>query len=245
MKTAITITARMKSTRLPLKILRLINNIPLIEQLINRLKESKLSDDIILCTSTNPQDDILIDYAQKLDIKYFRGDEEDVLKRLYDGAMAYSVDFIVSMTADNPLIEPLYIDKIIEKFKTTNADFITALDLPLGCFAYGVKVKAMEFVLKKKKEENTEIWGFYFQKSPRFITEKIEVEEDFKHPEYRFTVDYPEDLELIREIYTKLQRNNGYFPLKDIINLIAKNPELLEINKHCVQRRAPKIEQKF
>lgn len=236
MKTAITITVRMKSTRLPLKVLRLINKKPMIEQLVDRLKEAQLPDFIILCTSTNPQDEILVDYAQKFSIRWFKGEENDVLKRLFDAAMANSVDFIVSTTADNPLTDPIYIDKIIEKYRETGADFITVPDLPLGCFSYGLKVEAIKTVLAQKKEEDTEIWGMYFKDSEKFKKEIIEVEDELRKPRYRFTVDTPEDLELIRKIYKELQIEGQVFPLYKVVQLIKKSPKLLEINKSVNQR---------
>jgi spore coat polysaccharide biosynthesis protein SpsF len=242
MKTAITITARMKSTRLPLKILRLLNNKPLIEHLILRLKESKLADMIILCTSTNPQDEILIDYAKKLDIKWFRGNEIDVLNRLNNAAIANSVDFIVSTTADNPLTDPIYIDKIIQNFKETNADFITIQGLPLGTFSYGVKVEAIEYVLKHKNEEDTEIWGVYFKETSTFKKEIIKAENELQHPSYRLTVDTPDDLRLMREIFSRLQSNDEVFKLKDVVRVLKNNPQLLEINKNYVQRKALEID---
>jgi spore coat polysaccharide biosynthesis protein SpsF len=242
MRTAITITARMKSTRLPLKVLRLINNIPLIEQLILRLKKAKLVDMIILCTSLNPQDEILVDYAEKLDIKCFRGDETDVLKRLYDAAKLNSIDFIVSTTADNPLTDPIYIDKIISRYLETQADYITIQGLPLGTFSYGVKMKALEFVIEQKKEENTEIWGIYFEKTPSFRKEIIIAGRELNYPEYRLTVDTPDDLKLMREIFSGLQHQHEVFSLKSVISLLKQNPELLEINSKYIQRKALDID---
>lgn len=242
MKTAITITARMKSKRLPLKVLRLINNTPLIEHLINRLKTSKLADMIILCTSTNKQDEILIDYAEKLGVNWFKGDEIDVLLRLYEAAKAFSVDFIASTTADNPLTDPIYIDKIFQRFQEKNADYITIQNLPLGTFSYGVKVNALEHVIQRKKEANTEIWGVYFENTPSIKKEIIIVEEELCHPEYRLTVDTAEDLELMREVFSRLQSKNEVFSLRDVVYLLTNNPELQEINRENVQKKALDID---
>lgn len=235
MKTAITITIRMKSSRLPLKVLRLINNICMVDQLILRLKTSQLADMVILCTSTNPQDEILVDYAKRMGIQWFRGSEDDVLKRLYDAARHFSVDFIVSTTADNPLTDAYYMDRIIEKFRETDADFITVPDLPLGCFSYGLKVNAIQTVLDGKKEEDTEIWGSYFRNDPSFKKETVNVDKIFHNKKYRLTVDYPEDLELMREIYRRLQVGENVFPIPEVVKLLEKEPQLLELNKDMHQ----------
>ncbi|MEX2681493.1 MAG: NTP transferase domain-containing protein [Candidatus Sigynarchaeota archaeon] len=238
MKTAITITARMKSTRLPLKVLRLINGVPVIEHLVNRLKQSKLANEIIMCTSTNPQDEILVDYAQKLKIKHFRGDEDDVLKRLYDGAMENDIDYIVSTTADNPLTDPVYADKILQSFHEGDYDYITINGLPLGTFSYGLKVKAIKTVLEKKKETNTEIWGVYFKDSPVFRRKVIDAEKEVYHPEFRLTVDLPEDLEVMRVIFKNLQKDCEIFSLRAVVEFLEAHPEVVSINKNITQRQA-------
>jgi len=236
MKTAITITVRMKSTRLPLKAIKTFSGKSLIEHLIERLKRAKLPDEIILCTSTNPQDDILIEVAKQNNIKYFRGDEDDVLKRLFEAAKKYDINFIISTTGDNPLTDPYYIDKIIKKFQKTNADYITSLDLPWGTFSYGVKVKALKKVLELKKESDTEVWGQYFTKSNLFKVEKVEVDTPLKEAKIRLTVDTPEDFKFVTKIYEALYTKNPSFTLYDVIELLNKQQKLKKINKKIVQK---------
>ncbi|MCK4528893.1 NTP transferase domain-containing protein [candidate division WOR-3 bacterium] len=242
MRTAVTITVRMKSTRLPEKAMKDLVGKPMIEHLIDRLRYAKLPDEIILCTSTNPQDDILVEVAKKNHIKWFRGDEMDVLKRLLDAAKKYKIDFIVSTTGDNPLTDPHYIDRLIKKFEETDADYITCLDLPLGAFSYGVKVQALEKVVELKKERDTEIWGVYFTKSNLFKIEKVEVESQVRHPEIRLTADTPEDFRVMGEIYGRLYREGELIELVEVINLLKENPLLMEINKNITQRKASKID---
>jgi spore coat polysaccharide biosynthesis protein SpsF len=241
MKTAVTITVRMKSKRLPGKAMKKLIGKPMIEHLIDRLKYAKLPDEIILCTSINPQDNILVEVAKKNHIMWFRGDEMDVLTRLLDAAKKYKIDFIVSTTGDNPLTDPHYIDGLINKFKETDADYITCLDLPLGAFSYGVKVKALEKVVKLKKERDTEIWGVYFTMPNLFKTEIIDVEEKLRHPEIRLTVDTPDDFRLVEEIYGRLYEHGKVLKLQEVIKLLEDNPQLIEINKKVKQRVAPDI----
>lgn len=245
MKTAVTITVRVKSERLPKKAVKLLQGKSIIEHLIERVKTSRYPDEIILCTSTHPQDDILVEIAKKENIKWFRGDPIDVLKRLLDAAKKYEIDFIVSTTGDNPLTDYLYIDKIIEKFKKTDADYITCLDLPLGTFSYGVKVKALEKVVSLKKEKDTEIWGGFFTQNPGlFKIEKVEVERKLRHPEIRLTIDTLEDFQLMKEIFKRLYKPGEVIKLKEIIELLESHQELLETNKHVIQKEA-KIDEKL
>ena len=242
MKTAVTITVRMKSTRLPEKAMKDLVGKPMIEHLIDRLKYAKLPDEIILCTSTNPQDDILVEVAKKNNIKWFRGDEVDVLKRLLDASKKYKIDFIVSTTGDNPLTDPHYIDGLINKFKETDADYITCLDLPLGAFSYGIKVQALEKVVELKNEIDTEIWGVYFTETNLFKIKEMEVESQLKHPEMRLTVDTTEDFRLMKMIYGRLYREDKLIELAEVINLFKENPMFMEINKNTTQRKAPRID---
>lgn len=242
MKTALTITVRMKSERLPRKAMRDLAGRPMIEHLIERLKTTKLPDEIVLCTSTNPQDKILTEVARRNGIEWFNGDEVDVLRRLLDMARKYRVDFIVSTTGDNPLTDPVYADKIIENFVRTNADYITCPELPLGTFSYGLKVEALERVVELKKEKDTEIWGIYFTNSNMFKRAIVDVQEELRHPEIRLTVDTPEDFQLMEEIYRRLYEPGRVFKLQDVMRLLEKNPQLTHINRKVTQKVAPTVD---
>jgi len=238
-RTAVTITVRMKSERLPRKAVKLLEGKPIIEHLIERVKKAKAPDEIILCTSVDSQDDILVEIAKRNNIKWFRGNPIDVLDRLLEAAKKYRIDFIVSTTGDNPLTDYHYIDKLIERFEETKADYITCLDLPLGAFSYGVKVKALEKIVALKKEKDTEIWGPFFTENPDlFKIEKVEVEERLRRPDIRLTMDTPEDFKLMKKIFKKLYKSGRIFELREVIKLLDKCPELLEINKNVKQREA-------
>lgn len=239
MKIAVTITARMKSSRLPLKVIRYIKGKPMIEHQIDRLKLVKQADQVIMCTSINPQDEILVDVAEKKGIPWFRGSEEDVLDRLYNAAKKFKIDFIVSVTADNPLVDHVYMDKMIAKFKETDADYITAKRLPLGAYAYGMKTKALKKVLDLKKEKDTEIWGRFFEGIPDFKKIELEVEPELDHPEIRVTVDEKEDLELMRKIFDRFYQGANDFDLKQVVKYLLDNPKLLDLNRKVIQKQAP------
>jgi len=233
MKSAIFITARTKSTRLPKKVLLEVKGKTIIEHLIDRLKTAKLPDLIVLCTSTNPNDDILAEIAEKNGIECFRGSEDDVLDRFSKAASLFNVDFIVVTWGDELFCDPEYVDKTIELFKQTNADFIKCTDLPLGTFSYGLKIEALNRVCRMKAETDTEIWGGYFNEDKGFSVQILKVDdEELRHPEIRITLDYPEDFELVKEIFNRLYRDK-VFTLREIIKLLQDNPELTEINKNC------------
>lgn len=234
MNTAFTITARMKSKRLPLKLMRYVEGVPILEHLIDRVKLAKEPDRIILCTSTNPQDDILIDICEKKDIDYFRGDEIDVLNRLYQASVEYNLEFIGNITADSPFVDPEYIDKIFKKYMETNSDFIRCLQLPHGVYSYGVKVAALKKVVEIKDELDTEVWSDYFTKTGIFKVHELEIDKPLlKRPELRMTLDYEEDLLFFREVFKRLYKKGEVFSLCEIITLLNEHPEIVKINEHC------------
>ena len=234
MKIGFLITARLKSTRLPLKIIKDLNGKTVIERIIDRAKEIKDISEIVLCTSTNPQDKPLVDIAKENDIYYFNGDEEDVLKRLFDAAKIFDLDYFLGITADNPLITIHYSNLIADEIKRNHDDFIKLDGLPFGAATYGMKVKALELVCKIKTIVDTEIWGSLIDRPEIFDVQTIKVEGKLNRPELRFTLDYEEDYELINNIYSNV-------PFKKVLNLynvidyLDKNPEIAKINQNCVQ----------
>ncbi len=159
MKTGFLIIGRLKSTRLPKKLLLDIQGRPILAHMFDRIKQCKRIDEIIICTSTNPKDDPLKDLAKQENISIFRGDENDVVKRLYDAAMHFNLDYITHITADCPFVDHVYTDKVVEAYEKTGADLIRALKLPHGAFCYGIKPDALKKVIEIKNSNDTEVWG--------------------------------------------------------------------------------------
>lgn len=235
MRTAIFITARTKSTRLPKKVLLEIKGKTIVEHLIERIKLAKLPDLIVLCTSTDPRDDILVDIAKRNAIECFRGDPDDVLDRFAKAAALFNLDFIVVTWGDEPFCDPEHIDKMIELFKKTNADYIDCQGLPSGTFTYGLKVEALKKACQIKAETDTEIWGGYFTKSGLFNIERLKVDDELiKNSKIRLTIDYPEDFEFVKEIFDQMDYRDGQpLPLREVIRFVNDRPQLSEINKNC------------
>jgi len=235
MKIGFLITARLKSERLPLKIIRDLNGKTVIERLIDRIKEIKNVSEIVLCTSTNSQDRPLVDIAQKNNIYYFNGDEEDALKRLIDTAKFFNLDYFLGITADNPLITIHYSNLIVDEIRRNKYDFIKLEGLPLGVATYGMKVKALEVVCKIKSVIDTEFWGHLIDRPEIFDIKRIKIEDKLNRPELRLTLDYEEDYGLINDIYSNVPFQK-VINLYNVINYLDRNPEIAKINQKCVQR---------
>lgn len=234
MKTGFLITARLKSTRLPEKLLREVEGKAIFSHMIDRLKLAKRVDEIIVCTSTNPQDDRLVDLAAAEGIKSFQGDEDDVVKRLSDAASKFELDYILSITADCPFSDPEYADRIVAEYERTGADLIRALDLPHGAYSYGVKPAAYRKVLEIKTDNNSEVWGRYFTDTDLFTVYDLPIDNPLHHqPNLRMTLDYPEDLEFFKAVFAKLYSPDRTFTLDEILEFLKEHPEVVALNRHC------------
>lgn len=236
LKIGIFITVRLKSGRLPMKALKLIAGKPMIGWMIERLKKAGV-ELIVVMTSVNPQDDPLVEIAKKNGIEYFRGSEEDVLARMRDCARKFGTELVISVTGDDPLKEPLFIKKMIEKYIETKFDFCEIEGLPNGCESYSVSKKALEKVCEIKGDRDTEIWGDYFKKAGIFKCELIRVEDPtIFRPNYRVTVDTPEDFEVVSKIFENLLKEKEYFNVYDICKFLDENPKLVKVNSVVKQR---------
>lgn len=234
MRIGFLITARLKSSRLPLKLLLDLNGKTIVERVIDRCKEVKNIDEIILCSSTNPQDKPLTDIALSNNIHYYLGSEEDVLKRLNDAVTFFNLDYIISITGENPLFSIYHANLVVNQAKKEKNDFIYIDGLPIGCAVYGIRPEALKTVCEVKEEVDTEIWGPLINRPELFDVKKIEVDEKIKDPGLRITADYLEDYQFIQGIYNHYEKDEvpDYV---EIHQLLTENPELKEINKNKTQ----------
>ena len=234
MKVGYLITGRLKSTRLPKKLLLEIKGKPIISHMIDRLKLANQVDEIIICSSINDQDKPLANIAKQNGIKCYFGSPDDVLVRLLGAADKFNLDYILNITADCPFVDPDYADKIVDKYIETDADLISQFDLPHGVFSYGIKVDALREVVKLKDSTDTEVWGRYFVDTGLFNVLDLDVEDErHKRPGLRMTLDYQEDFKFFQAVFNELYVENKVFSLTEILDFLDKNPEIIDINKDC------------
>jgi len=242
MNIGILITARLKSTRLQLKAIKPIMDRPMICHLLDRLKLSNRAQQIIVCTSTISQDDKLEEIAKQEGIKCFRGHPDDVLLRMTNAAEQFGLDLVISCTADNPFVDPKYIDQLVNFHLKNNYDYSESDGLPFGTFAYTLSYSAMVDACEIKNEKDTEVWAGYFKESGKFSWGVMQVDDpDVRWPELRLTVDTPEDFELVSRIFDELYVPGKIFSLKNIITLCRRRPDFVMINKHIQQKEEKPI----
>jgi spore coat polysaccharide biosynthesis protein SpsF len=226
------IQARVKSVRLPQKVLLPLEDRLLIEHVIERLKRTKIPDEIIICTSTHPDDRILIEIAERNKIGWFAGGEEDVLDRFIRAAEQSRADVVVRTTGENPLVDPSFLDRTVREHLERGTEYTSVEGLPSGVRAEVIDAAALKKAHKlAANPEKSEYMTLYFRED-FFKVHFIEAEERLKRPQYRLTVDTPQDMELMRQIYKALYKPGETIPLEEVIRFLDNHPETALINSH-------------
>lgn len=237
LKTIITIAVRMKSSRLPQKAMQDIAGKPLIEYLIRRVQSSKKAGAVVLCTSHLGEDAVLLDVAQKCGVSWIAGDPDDVFQRFLEAASRENAGHVVRVTGDNPLTDPLYMDRLIEKHVSEENEYTTVEGLPLGTASEVISVPAMKKARSLLEDPSKSEYMTFLLKDPsRYKIGLLRAEEAVFRPEYRLTVDTVEDLNLMRQIFQMLSSGSDFFPLAKVVALIDSNPKLAWLNREVRQR---------
>lgn len=246
MNIGVLITARLKSRRLSKKVLRPLGGRPMIAHLIDRMRQVHTSDSVTVTTSTLEQDDELAEFAANYGVDCYRGDPDDVLYRMGCAAKERGLDWVVSVTADNPWVSPEWADRLILEALGSGLDFAKIEGLPFGAFCYVLKACAIERACDLKASKDTEVWGSCFKEEYGFKLGVLTVSQNAPvcRPSYRLTVDTVEDLSLAQEIVEKLPPFNAEYPrhLHEITDLLDQEPNLLELNKDVLQEPAKQIQ---
>jgi spore coat polysaccharide biosynthesis protein SpsF len=237
MKTVVLVTARLKSSRLPRKVLKPLAGRPMLCHLLDRMKQITGVQTVMICTSDLPEDNPLRELAEHESVACFRGHPEDVLKRLTDAAQMLQAHTVISCTADNPLTDPGFAQALLNYHLQNKNDYSYTPHLPLGTAVNILSYAAMQKICLEKDSEQTEIWGNYFMQSRFFHTGCFEVNDPLFHrPDIRLTVDTPEDFALMEQIFSALYQPGDLFDLKQVMPFLKNHPDLLELNNHVAQR---------
>lgn len=226
--------ARTDSTRFPEKILKPLGDGTVLEYFYNRIIQCNLIDKVVIATTNEKKDEIIVEILKRNNISFFRGSEENVLNRYYEAAKIFNIGTIVRVTSDCPLIDPKIIDKSIQLFMDNKWDYLynnASRQLPHGMDVQVFNFKSLELANRRVVErEDLEHVVSYFEKNNEMfvIGEAIS---DIVYPHYRLTLDYPEDLEVIKKIVEEFSPRIDY-TLEEILDFLNKNPEISHINKH-------------
>ena len=242
MKVVCIVQARLGSKRFRGKVLKKLLRKELIFTLLERVRMVKSIDELVIAI---PETDIkLYNILNAKGYKVFKGSEKDVLSRYYHAALKHKANIIVRITADCPLVDPELVSNVIKKFKLSNYDYISNINPPT--YPDGLDVEVYSFnTLKKifkesKLPEDREHISSYVFKNKDFKTYNFENSKDYSF--LRLTVDYEDDLLMIKKIVKHFKSKNKNFLFKDIIKLYHSNKSFFNLNsKHYRNTKISKI----
>lgn len=228
------ITVRTSSSRLPQKALLPIGNRKLVEHVIDRAKVSLKHglSNVVVCTSTEPADDILESIAKENDVDFFRGSLADKIDRWRAAAEQFGADYIITIDGDDPFCDPELVAAAIKQLEKKPVDVITAdgHGFICGAFTHAISTKTLQKICEVKDSTDTEMTKPYLLDSGMFKVELLDVGPEFKDSSVRLTLDYPEDLEFFRAVFSEMNMKSNTVPLRDIMLFLKSRPDIIALN---------------
>ena len=229
------IQARMSSSRLPGKVLAELGGRPMIGYMLERVRRARRVDRIAVVTSTDPSDDPLAAAVTALGGEVFRGSLDDVLARFGGAAEALGGHVIVRLTGDCPLIDPAVIDAVLALREATGADYASNVDPPsfpdgldVECFTRAALTRALAEAREPAMREHVTVW--MRDDASELVRANHSAIVDASH--LRLTVDYPDDLEVVRAIVAAEANSASPYDFFDLMRLLNGRRDLREGNRH-------------
>ena len=241
MKNAVIMQARVGSSRLHAKVLKELCGKRVLAHDVERIRQAKKVDDIIIATTTKPEDIVIVEEAERCGAKVFRGSEQDVLDRYYQAAKAYDVEHIIRITSDCPLIDPFVVDEVIACYEQGNYDIITNVPNEWETMSYprGLDLEIFPFTWLEKAW--TEAKDDYDREhvSPYIYDHAVNryyYKYDKDYSMYRWTLDTEEDWQVIQKIYEHFYHGKHDFYFEDVVRFMQEHPEIAQLNAEVVQK---------
>ncbi len=232
------VQARMGSTRLPGKVLMDIGGESVLARVVHRLKRASQIREIVIATSAEVKDGVIVRECERLAVSCFRGSEHDVLERYWRAAEQFRCDVVVRVTSDCPLIDPDVVDEVITAFIDKEAD-LACNDFP-RTFPRGLDVEVLTIdALRRAREmsdqhyQREHVTPVIYERPEIFSVVSVQTKPDLSH--LRWTLDTREDLALVRAIYSYFY-NRDEFGWQEVVELMRRRPELAAMNAHIAQK---------
>jgi len=222
------VQARMGSSRLPGKSLADIEGHPMLWHVVERVRRARLVHKVVVATSDRPADDPIAGFCEREGIPCFRGSEDDVLDRFYKTAKEHSAEVLVRVTADCPLIDPVVIDRVVERYEHGTFDYVSNVlrcTYPDGLDTEVFSISALERAWREAQKLSEREHVTPYLRSEKFRTANVESEFPVANGRYRWTVDEPLDLEFVRRVYSAFSAS-GQFGFRDVLRLLSERPDV-------------------
>ncbi len=236
------VQARRAASRLPDKVLLDIAGEPMLVRVVERTRRAKTLDGVVVATTTDPFDDAIEALCQQRGYAVSRGSMYDVLDRYYQAARLIQAGVIVRITADCPLIDPDVVDETVRALFGDQGHGAPIYDFtanrlpppwkrtyPIGLDTEVCTFAALEIAWKEavQPHQREHVMPFFYEQPERFRTWLVNYAADLGA--LRWTVDTPEDLALVRQIYAHFGGRDDFSWL-DVLDLVQRHPELGQIN---------------
>jgi len=230
MKTAVIITARLNSSRLPEKILLPLNGKTVLEHLIDRALATKV-DEVILAIPNDEDHRRLADIAIAKGIKVYGGSLNDRLDRIYRAAAFYGIEAVASMDGDDPFCDPYLMELGLRQLEERWFDAVTVSpDMIVGSFTLAVRTSTLKKAVDLKDGDVSEDLMQYI----RPITDRVgllDVENSiFYNHEIRLTLDYHEDYQFFGKVFHEMGIDTNIVPLFEILEFLNRRNDIVDIN---------------
>ncbi len=232
------IQARLRSTRLPNKLLLPLKGKSILLHIVERLKSLNKFYDYLVVLVPQVEFEKIQNHLQIYpDVIVFSGDPENVLKRFYDANKKVKVDVIVRLTGDNPLVDTMHLRKALISHFRRNSDYTIYENLPLGAGFEIFNRDVLDQCYKRAKTPGQkEHVTLYIRNNPeKFKINKLTAKGIFNNPYLRLTVDEPADYEFMELLYNQLYQDNP-IPLEEVLRFLEEHPEYLKINAYVKQK---------
>lgn len=216
---------------------------PALLRLVQRIALSRYVDEVVVATTTNETDNPIAELCENNKIKYFRGSEDDVLKRVLDAAKSVKAHFIVEVTGDCPLLDYRHIDELCREYEKEEFDYIannTIRSYPDGFDVQLFPVEILERVDKLTNDpvDRVHVSYFIYTHPEIFKCRNVKAEGKMDWPELAVTLDEKEDYLLINRIFEELITKNENFSAEDVVDLLRSNSDWVNINSHIKRKSA-------
>ena len=223
----------MGSTRLPGKVLKDIAGRPMLSYQMERLRRVKRVERIVVATTDQPADDVVERFCQKEKIACVRGSEHDVLARYHLAIERFPADVVVRITADCPLIDPAIVDEAIAAYEPDYVSNMLEKTYPYGMAVEVFSAQALREAHREAKDpaEREHVTPFIWRRPQRYRLKSLTMTPNLSH--HRWTVDTPEDFELVSRLLKTLK---PHFTLQDVLAILDEHPDWCAINAHVEQK---------
>lgn len=240
MNIVVVIQARTGSTRLPGKVLLPLAGAPLLTRMIERVRAASTPFEIVVATTIASADDPIVDVCRSIDVRCYRGHPLDLLDRHYQAALRCHADFVVKIPSDCPLIDPAVIDLVLGEliYRWRDVDYVSNLHpatWPDGQDVEAMSLSALDTAWREARRpfEREHTTPFIWERPERFrVANVMNPSGEVLSMSHRWTIDYPEDYQLLGAIFDRLYMPGRIFTVDDILRLLADRPDIAATNAH-------------